>query len=201
MNKAKYYLSVLVAVAAIGTAAFMSAGAQSNPPFGPVNGGPQNNPYVPAHPTPMALEYVAPSDVAGLLGTTCYTPMNALFDTQSSNLWYCQSSPTGQRTSVGTWQILSGRYGLNSGSQTIASAAALPIAFATTIVTGTTATTSFVPIAGLLAGGSITVITNSSITNDFPTGNNITGTSTGVTTVAGAGYSFYFDGTNFHYRP
>lgn len=186
----------LLAVIGLGVY-FVPASAQFNPAFGPVNGGPQNNPFVPASPTPAAISYVAPIN-APVLNSACYNPVILLVDTQSSNLWICAQVPNTQRTSAGTWRLLAGTGGNLPGSTTLASAATIAPVTSVTVLTGTTAVTAITVPTGLQAGAVLTFITNSATTSDFPTGNNITGTSTGITTVAGQGLRFYFDGTNFH---
>lgn len=186
----------LLAVIGLGVY-FVPVSAQINPAFGPVNGGPQNNPFVPASPTPAAISYVAPAN-APVLNSACYNPVIILIDTQSSNLWICAQVPNTQRTSAGTWRLFAGTGGNLPGSATLASAATIAPVTSVTVLTGTTAVTAITVAAGVQAGAVYTFITNSATTSDFPTGNNITGTGTGITTVAGQGIRFYYDGTLFH---
>lgn len=198
MKQLKQFFAAAALLAVIGLGVYYApASAQFNPPFGPVNGGPQNNPFVPASPTPAAISYVAPIN-APVLNSACGNPVIILIDTQSSNLWICAQVPNTQRTSAGTWQLFAGTGGTFSGSATLASAATIAPTTSVTVLTGTTASTTITAPAGLQVGAILTFITNSATTTDFPTGNNITGTGTGITTVAGQGLRFYYDGTNFH---
>lgn len=192
-------LSLLALVAIIAAGALYAPAFQTNPAFGPVNGGPQGQPFLPAATTPATVEYIATAN-APVLGSNCYNPIIMLIDTQAGNYWICAQVPNTSRTSLGTWTILTGSYGLSRGFQTLASAATIAPTFTNVTLSGTTAVTAITVPAGLQTGATYTFITTSATTNDFPTGNNITGTGTGITTVAGQALQFIYDGTNFHYR-
>lgn len=190
MKKLKVSLLALCAFAFLA----LPSAAQVNPQFGPIAGQPYN--YVPASNTPMyfTLVYTDPTQ-----GSTCYNPVVALFNAQSQTGWACVIANAGTVQSQGTWQVMFGPAGLNAGTQTLASAATLAPTSEIVVLTGTTAVTSITVPSHLKVGAKVVFITNSATTSDFPAGNNITGTGTGITTVAGQALQFVYDGTNFHY--
>lgn len=163
-------------VIALGAIVVIVSQAQSNPPFGPVNG-PGNN-YLPASSTPAAWQMIAPS-VEPAIGSTCYTPNVLLFDPASTNAFMC-ASLKGTYQAQGTWQYWSnnGAGFINGYSNIGALASASTIAPTTQYVkvSGTTTIATITAPTGIKNGAELYLqFTSAQSTSQLATSGNILG--------------------------